>query len=129
MNAYPHFENRHEIRLPTYVPFGPDPLEPDDWRDTPLQVTKRRLIRLAVVAADTGARFQRDGLEYDAIAWLTTPLALFGGADAIEATLGLVECRRAILLHGLQIGLDADPSFIDGLRRNKPTEGPWPLHV
>ncbi|MBD8640260.1 hypothetical protein IFT71_12320 [Sphingomonas sp. CFBP 13733] len=105
----------------------PDPLDPDTGEDLPLLVTRRRLIRLALVAAETGARFQRDGLEHDPVAWMLTPRALFEGRDGIEGALDLEGCLRAILLHGLAIGLDADPALIDDLLADDEVEQPSPL--
>lgn len=93
----------------------PDPLDPDSLNDFPVVTTRRRLTRLALVAAETGARFQRDGIGHDPMAWLLAPRLLFDGLDAIEAAADLRHCTRAILLHGLGIGLDADPTVIDEL--------------
>lgn len=104
-----------DVHQMPYVFDMPDPLEPDSGRDLPLLVTRRRLIRLALVAAETGARFQREGLDQDPVAWMLAPRELFGGRDGIEAALRLDGCLRAILLHGLSIGLDADPAIVDDL--------------
>ncbi len=93
----------------------PDPLDPDSPHDLPVIATRRRLIRLALVAAETGARFQREGVDHDPMAWMLTTRELFDGRDAIEAALELRHCNRAILLHGLGLGLDADPEMIDYL--------------
>ncbi len=92
-----------------------DPLDPDTMDDHPVVTTRRRLTRLALVAAETGARFQREGIGYDPMAWLLAPRDLFDGMDAIDAVAELRHCTRAILLHGLGIGLDADPAFVDEL--------------
>ena len=107
----------------------PDPLDPDSGQDLPLLVTHRRLIRLALVAAETGARFQREGLDQDPVAWMLAPRELFGGRDGIEAALGLDGCLRAILLHGLSIGLDADPAVVDDLLADDELRQPSPLMV
>ncbi|WP_306286267.1 hypothetical protein [Sphingomonas sp. Ant20] len=104
-----------DVRQMPHVFDMPDPLDPDSGEDLPLLVTRRRLIRLALVAAETGARFQREGLDQDPVAWMLAPRELFGGRDGIEAALGLDGCLRAILLHGLSIGLDADPATVDDL--------------
>lgn len=93
----------------------PDPLDPDACGDVPIVVTRRRLIRLALVAAETGARFQREGLDHDPVAWLLAPREIFDGRDGIQAALDLDGCMRAILLHGLGLGLDADPAIVDDL--------------
>ncbi|UYY76855.1 hypothetical protein [Sphingomonas sp. R1] len=129
MHAYANIEELHECSRPPVTFHWPDPLGLDDRNDPPILVTRRRLIRLAIVAAETGARFQREGLEHDPVAWLLAPLALFDGADAINASLELAGCKRAILLHGLGIGLDADPSLLDDLLEQESEEQPLPRHV
>jgi hypothetical protein len=98
------------------APIGyPDPLDEDSAADEPILTTKRGLIRLVLVAAETGARFHREGIGYDPVAWMLTPRNLFGGRAAINACLERDECMRAILLHGLSIGMDADPEELDRL--------------
>lgn len=92
-----------------------DPLEDDAPTDVAVTTTRRGLVRLALVAAETGARFQREGVAHDPMAWLLAPRALFEGASAIEACLTRQACMRGILVHGLSLGLDADPTVIDQL--------------
>ena len=92
-----------------------DPLDDDAPTDAAVMTTRRGLARLALVAAETGARFQREAVEHDPMSWLLAPRALFGGASAIEACLERQECLRGILLHGLSLGLDADAVDIDAL--------------
>ena len=96
-------------------PMYEDPLDEDASSDRAVAATRRGLTRLALVAAETGARFQREGVGHDPMAWLLAPRRLFGGAIAIEAVLDRTDFMRALLLHGLSIGLDADPRTIDGL--------------
>lgn len=92
-----------------------DPLDDDAPTDAAVTTTRRGLVRLALVAAETGARFQREAVEHDPMSWLLAPRALFGGASAIDACLARQECMRGILLHGLSLGLDADAADIDAL--------------
>ena len=80
-----------------------------------LAVRRVALVRIACVAAETGARMQRDGLAEDPIGWMVSPLELFEGRAPIEACMERGACSKAILLHGLGLGLDADPSVIDRL--------------
>ncbi|MBD8546727.1 hypothetical protein IFT82_08200 [Sphingomonas sp. CFBP 8760] len=77
--------------------------------------TRRRLIRLALVSAETWARSQREGMDHDPMAWMLASRELLDGRDAVEAALELGHCIRAILLHDLVLGLDADPAIIDDL--------------
>lgn len=92
-----------------------DPADPDLPTDVRVVTTRRGLCRMAMVAADTATRFQRDGVDVDPVAWMLSPRKLFGGATALEACLGQNHFMRASLLHGLAIGLDAEPSEIDAL--------------
>lgn len=104
-----------------YDPF--DPLEADDRADAPVLTTERRLRRLAIVAADTGARFTRERIDHDPVAWLLAPRALFGGGRALEACQGRTGFLRAALLNGLSLGLDADPGEVDALVDGDDAEG------
>ena len=96
---------------------------PVDWVLDPLEdrsggmiaVHRVALVRIACVAAETGARMQRDGLAEDPVGWMVSPLELFEGRAPIEACMERSACSKAILLHGLGLGLDADPAVIDRL--------------
>ena len=90
-----------------------DPLE--DESGSMMVVRRVALVRIACVAAETGARMQRDGLAEDPVGWMVSPLALFEGRPPIEACMERSDCSKAILLHGLGLGLDADPATIDRL--------------
>ena len=97
------------------VPAYEDPLRPDTPADRPVPATRRALTRLVVVAAQVGARFEREGIDYDPVAWMLAPRQLFEGGAALEACLDRDGCLRATVLHGLSIGLDAQPNAIDAL--------------
>jgi len=92
-----------------------DPLDLDRADDEVVVTTKRGLVRLALVAADTASRFEREGIAHDPVAWMLAPRVLFEGRAAIDACLGRHECLRAVLLHGLSIGLDAELDDLDHL--------------
>lgn len=92
-----------------------DPLEADRPDDEVVIMTKRAMCRIALVAAETGGRFERDGISYDPMSWMLAPRQLFNGGAAIEACAQLEHCRRSILVHGLGLGLDVAPSAIDAL--------------
>lgn len=100
-----------------------DPLDADEAGDAVVRATRRGLTRLALVAAETGARFQREEVGHDAMAWMLAPRRLFDGERALDACLSLDACMRAILLHGLSIGLDAEPAQIDALLCDGPADG------
>lgn len=99
-----------------------DPLDDDHASDLPVMTTRRGLTRLALVAAETGARFQREAIGHDPMAWLLAPRRLFDGGIAIEAGLERDHCLRAVLLHGLSLGLDAGPAQIDALLCDTPED-------
>ena len=90
-----------------------DPLEDDSGGM--MAVRRVALVRIACVAAETGARMQRDGLAEDPVDWMVSPLELFGGLPPIEACMEKGACSKAMLLHGLGLGLDADPDALDRL--------------
>lgn len=92
-----------------------DPLGADRMDDMPVVTSQRRLRRLAIVAADTGARFEREGIGHDPVAWLAAPRKLFHGGSAIDACQDREGFMRATLLHGLGLGLDADADEMDEL--------------
>lgn len=98
-----------------------DPLDADSPFDDVVITTSRALCRLALVAAETGSRFQREAEAHDPMAWLLAPRRMFAGSTALEACLEREHFMRALLLHGLSLGLDADPDEIDGLL-DDPTE-------
>ena len=92
-----------------------DPLDADSPFDEVVITTSRSLCRLALIATETGARFQREAEPHDPMAWLLSPRRMFAGLTALEACLQREHFMRALLLHGLSLGLDADPDEIDGL--------------
>ncbi len=106
---------RVETSGSTQHPVLIDPLDHDRADDEIVVTTKRGLMRLALVAADTASRFEREAIGHDPIDWMIAPRALFEGRSAIDACLAREECLRAVLLHGLSIGLDADPMTLDAL--------------
>lgn len=99
-----------------------DPLDDDGPTDVAVSTTRRGLVRLASVAAETGARFQREGIPDDPMSWMLAPRKLFDGDNAIEACLKRRECMRGLLIHGLSLGLDGDPAVIDSLGDNPDEE-------
>lgn len=103
--------NDNVIGLRPYL----DPLDEDRSDDIVVVTTRRAICRVALVAAETAGRFQREAVPHDPMSWMLAPRSLFGGSSAIEACLDRDACLRGILLHGLSLGLDADPSAIDAL--------------
>ncbi len=92
-----------------------DPLDPDAFDDVEIVTTRRSLLRLVLVAAETASRFTREGVDLEPIAWMAAPRRLFHGRTAIDACLERESCLRAVLLHGLSMGMDAEPESIDDL--------------
>jgi len=99
-----------------------DPLDADAPFDEVVVTTSRALCRLALIASETGSRFQREGEPHDPMAWLLAPRRMFGGSTALEACLKREHFMRALLLHGLSLGLDADPEDIDDLLNDNPND-------
>lgn len=83
-------------------------------------VGRMQLGRIVMLAAETGARFERDGILADPAAWMVAPRRLFGGNSAVEACREERPFLRAMLLHGLSAGLDADPELVDALVAEEP---------
>lgn len=92
-----------------------DPLGQDEAEDAILYTTRRALSRVAFVAAETAARFEREGVEHDPMAWMLSPRRMFDGDAALDACLDRPSFLRAVLLHGLALGLDAEPHELDDL--------------
>lgn len=92
-----------------------DPLESDAAGDELVVTTTRRLLRLSIAATDVGARFTREGLRHDPAAWMIAPRMLFGGRAAIDACQELEHFHRAIVMHGVGMGVDARPEDVDAL--------------
>ena len=92
-----------------------DPLDQDRPDDPRVIMTERQLIRLVFVAAETGARFERERIEMDPAAWMFAGRRLFHGRAAVVACRERDAFVRALLVHGLSIGLDASPEAVDAL--------------
>ncbi len=97
-----------------------DPLAEDQSDDDLIVLTNRQWMRLVFVAAETGARFQREGIDVDPIDWLSAPRRVFDNRCALKACTELPSFVRALILHGLSIGLDASPEDLDGLLADEP---------
>ena len=110
--------------VPAALNFYDDPLDHDAPTDLVVSTTRRGLLRLALVAAETAARFQREGMSQDPLSWMLAPRALFDGAIGLDACLQRSGCVRGLLLHSLSLGLDADPALIDALADD--TDEAWP---
>lgn len=92
-----------------------DPAGYDEPSDPVVVTTRRGISRIAFVAAEVAARFQREGIEYDPVAWMMASRRLFDGSAALDACLERQSFLRAAILHGLSKGLDALPEQIDPL--------------
>lgn len=121
MNAMTMVEVKKQAGPPA-TPLYDDPLERDRADDVIVAATRRGLTRLALIAAETGSRFQREGEGRDPMAWLLAPRRLFAGSTAIEACLAREGFMRALMLQGLSLGLDAEPAQIDALLCDAPGE-------
>ncbi len=95
--------------------WGLDPLIHDDADDEFVELSKRQLVRIALIATEVGARFQRDGNTHDPMAWMLVPRRMFAGRPAIEACGEQAHCLRSVVVHGLGLGLDVEAEVIDAL--------------
>jgi hypothetical protein len=93
-----------------------DPLDPDLPEDAAVVTTRRALCRVATVAAEAGARFQREASPVDPMGWMLAPRRMFNGVPALEACLDREHFVRAIILHGLSLGMDAEPELLNRLQ-------------
>lgn len=100
---------------PPPEPHVEDPFGDDLPTDEMVVVSRRSLVRLALVATETASRFERDRIVDDPMAWLLLPRDLFGGLSAVDACLARDACLAAVLLHGLSLDLDSRPADIEAL--------------
>lgn len=92
-----------------------DPLDPDGVEDEVVLTTRRAIGRVALVAAETAGRFEREAIRFDPMSWMWAPRAVFGGASAIDACLSRDDCLRGIMVHGLGLELDVERPVVDAL--------------
>ncbi len=94
-----------------------DPFSRAELGEDAMAVRQAELVRLAIVAAGVGARFERERIPHDPVAWLLAPRARCSTASALTACLGETAFEQALVLHadGAGLGLDADPRFLDQL--------------
>lgn len=88
--------------------FDRDPLDEDEVDDARLSISTRQLARVAVVAVETGARFQRDLSPMDPVTWLLSPCREFGGVSILEASLSRDHCLDLVVLNGLSAVLPGE---------------------
>lgn len=107
--------NRAPTRCYKVGPQFPDPLDIDEANDELVITTRRAIGRVALVATEAANRFYRESIPHDPMAWMFAPRQLFEGGSAIDACLSRDDCMRAILVHGLGLGLDVERAAIDVL--------------
>jgi len=88
-----------------------DPLSDEEVGET-VTLSDLAVLRIALVAIETGARFQREGIVLDPLAWMVTPRRMFDGRPPIEACVDADACSRAVLVHGLGLGLDPEAGAV-----------------
>lgn len=93
-----------------------DPIGMDDIAaDAPIVTTARGLCRIAVIAAQVATRFESEDSKHDPMDWMLAPRRLFAGSNALSACLERDAFMRAMLLHGLALGMDAEIDELDDL--------------
>lgn len=93
--------------------FTLNPLDDDLPTDDLVLTTRRGLCRVAMVAAEAGARFQREAIPIDPMGWMLAPRDVFRGRSGLDACLELDGFKRGVMLHALSLGLDADADELD----------------
>ena len=106
-----NFEPRDPVELANAWQLDPLEEELGDY----LVVDRVDLVRIACVAAETGARFQRDGLGHDPMDWMLSASDLFGGHPPIEACKRKDACSLAILVHGLGLPTNIGPDELNSI--------------
>lgn len=96
----------------------PDPLAVDNPNDVTFDLTHKMVDRLVIAAVETGARFERDSLSSDPLAWLYTPQPPFGGARPLEACLTAPGLMRCIMFHSLDMELGTPSDLVDQILRS-----------
>jgi len=96
------------------LPFFDDPLGQDEADDGVVVSSRRGLCRLAIVAAEAGARAERGDLPCDPMAWLLAPRRAFDGDAALDACLSRQGMLRATALGAIG-AVDAEPELLDEL--------------
>lgn len=99
-----------------------DPLDHAD-DDERVDITMRQVVRIALVATEVGARFQRHCIDADPMAWMLAPRRAFGGRPPVEACLTSADCLKAVLIHSLGLDLDIRPGELAALMEDEATEG------
>lgn len=95
--------------------FALDPLEHDDPADEVVVASRRALCRVATVAAEAGARFQREASAIDPMDWMLAPRRMFDGEAPLDACLRREPYLKGVLVHGLGLDLDMEGEEIDDL--------------
>ncbi len=91
-----------------------DPLDDADDEET-ITLTLREVVRVTLVATEVGARFQRDGIRTDPMAWMLAPRRAFADLPPVEACITRSACARAVLIHGLGLDLNIAAHVLDAL--------------
>lgn len=91
-----------------------DPLDHGDDEEL-IALTLRQIVRVTLVATEAGARFQREGIGTDPMAWMLAPRRAFHGIPPIEACAKQTDCARAVLIHGLGLDLNIGSEALDAL--------------
>ncbi len=97
--------------------------------DEMVELTLRQIVRVTLVATEVGARFQREGIGTDPMAWMLAPRKAFDGLAPVEACITRSHCARAVLIHGLGLDLDIEPDALDELMEDDPADDGGHLEV
>lgn len=87
-----------------YERLAPQALDSPSYTDGGmLAVLRVSLVRMTCVAAETGARMQRDGLSSGPLAWVVSSLPLIGGFAPNRSIVEREDCPESILFRSLAL--------------------------
>lgn len=91
-----------------------DPLDHNE-DDERIDMTRRQVVRIALVATEVGARFQRHCVDADPMAWMLAPRRAFDDRPPVEACVTSADCLKAVLIYSLGLDLDIPPDALAAL--------------
>ncbi|UYY58012.1 hypothetical protein [Sphingomonas sp. S2-65] len=86
-----------------------DPLSEDLEGDAEVTMSARQLLRIVMLAAQTGKRFQRLGFTHDPVTWMLAPRRVFDRLAPIEAAQDHELFARGVMFNAVSTELDGDP--------------------
>lgn len=86
-----------------------DPLSEDLEGDVKVAISGRQLLRIVMLAAQTGGRFQRLGITQDPVTWMLAPRRVLDRLAPIDAAQDCELFARGVMFNAVSTELDGDP--------------------